>query len=309
MATGQRGRGGATTLPVAPAVAFVLVWSSGYIAGPYGVRTMGPLTLVAWRFALAALVAAGVALVLRRRPGIDRRMAARIALVGFVMNGLLFGLMYLGFAAGLSGTLGSLMHSLSPVLTALLAAVILRERLTRVQLIGFVVGVVGVLVVLGPDVSQAGGLVGVGLGVLGTLALSLGTLGQRWIGGRPDPIWSATLQFAVSAPPLWVLALATEGPYPVYDPAGAALALVYLAVANSVLGLLLLGALVRTRGAGSAASLFFLMPPVTAVLEWVVLHRSLNLREIVGLVIAVIGVAVATRAAGISRGQRPGPAV
>ncbi len=293
-------------LPVAPAVAFVLVWSSGYIAGPYGVRAMGPLTLVSWRFALAAVVAAAVALALRRRPGIDRRMAARIAVVGFVMNGLLFGLMYLSFAAGLSGTLGSLMHSLSPVLTALLAAVILRERLTRVQGVGFVVGVVGVLVVLGPDINRAGGLVGVGLGVLATLALSLGTLGQRWIGGRPDPIWSATLQFAVSAPPVWVLAVFTEGLYPVRDPMGATLTLVYLAVANSVLGLLLLGALVRARGAGSAASLFFLMPPVTAVLEWVVLHRSLSLREVIGLVIAVAGVAVATRASTVSRGRPPG---
>ncbi len=309
MATRQQGRARAPALPVAPAVAFVLVWSSSYIAGPYGVRSMGPLTLVAWRFALATVVAAGVALALRRRPGIDRGMAGRIAIVGFVMNGLLFGLMYLGFAAGLTGTLGSLMHSLSPVLTALLAAVFLRERLTRLQLVGFVIGVVGVLVVLGPDVSAAGGLVGVGLGALGTLALSLGTLGQRWIGGRPDPIWSATLQFAVSAPPLWVLALATEGPYPVHDPAGAALALAYLAVVSSVLGLLLLGALVRTRGAGSAASLFFVMPPVTAVLEWVVLHRSLSLRELLGLVVAVAGVAVATRAAGVSRGARPGAKV
>ncbi|MEO3937119.1 DMT family transporter [Dermatophilaceae bacterium Soc4.6] len=300
MAVDQR-RGESTSLPVAPAVAFVLVWSSGYIAGPYGVRTMGALTLVAWRFALAALVAAALALALRRRPGIDRAMAARIAVVGFVMNGLLFGLMYLGFAAGLSGTLGSLLHSLSPVLTALLAAVILRERLSRVQVVGFVVGVVGVLVVLGPDLDQAGGIVGVALGVLGTLALSLGTLGQRWIGGRPDPIWSATLQFAVSAPPVWVLALATEGLYPVSDPTGAALSLGYLAIANSVLGLLLLGTLVRARGAGAAASLFFLMPPVTAVLEWLVLHRTLTVRELAGLVIAVAGVAVATRR------RTPGP--
>lgn len=272
------------------------MWSSGYIAGPYGVKAMGALTLVAWRFALAAVLAALLALALRRRPGIDRRMAGRIALVGFTMNGLLFGMMYLAFAAGLSGTLGSLMHSLSPVLTALLAAALLRERLGRLQVVGFVVGVVGVLIVLGPDLDEAGGIVGVSLGVLGTLALSLGTLGQRWIGGRPDPIWSATLQFAVSAPPVWVLALATEGPYPVHDTGPAVASIVYLAVANSVLGLLLLGLLVRRRGAGAAASLFFLMPPVTAVLEWVVLHRALTLREVVGLVVAVGGVAVATRA-------------
>ena len=116
---------------------------SAYIAGPYGVRYIGPLTLVAWRFGIAAVVASGLALALRRRPGMDRRTVGRIALVGFVMNGFLFGAMYLAFRAGLSGTLGSLMHSLSPVLTALFAAVLLGERLTRAQVVGFVVGVVG----------------------------------------------------------------------------------------------------------------------------------------------------------------------
>ena len=40
-------------MPVLPAAAFVLVWSSGYIAGPYGVKGMEPLSLVAWRFILA----------------------------------------------------------------------------------------------------------------------------------------------------------------------------------------------------------------------------------------------------------------
>lgn len=297
-----RTRTAAPSLPLGPAVAFVVVWSAGYIAGPYGVRYVGPLTLVAWRFALAAIVASALALALRRRPGMTRHDIGRVALVGFVMNGFLFGTMYLAFRAGLSGTLGSLMHSLSPVLTALFAALLLRERLTRAQVVGFVIGVTGVLVVLGPDVRASGGLVGVGLGVLGTLALSLGTLGQRWIGHAPDPIWGAALQFGVSAPIVWCVALPLEGLYPVTDLGPALVALVYIAVVNSVVGLLLLGVLVRRGGTGAAASLFFLMPPVTAVLEWLVLHRTLGPREVGGLVIAVVGVAVATRS---SRARRP----
>ena len=145
-------------------------------------------------------------------------MVLRIGLVGFVMNGLQFGAMYLAFDAGLGATLGVLMHSLSPVLTALLAALLLRERLSRTQVVGFVVGVAGVLLVLGPDVDEAGGLVGLTFGVVGTLALSFGTLGQRWIGRAPDPLWSAAIQFAASAPPLWVLGLALEGTDVVDDP-------------------------------------------------------------------------------------------
>ena len=284
-------------LPLVPAAAFVLVWSSGYIAGPYGVEAMSPLMLVALRFVLAAVLAWGLARVLRGPLRVTRPDAVRIALSGFVLNGVQFGAMYLAFDAGLGATLASLMHSLSPVLTALLAAVFLGERLSPLQVLGFVVGVAGVLLVLGPDVEEAGGTVGLVCGVVSVLGLSVGTLGQRWIGHAPDPLWSGAIQFGVAAPPLLVLALVVEGTDVVEDPAAAGIALVYLAVVNSILGLGLLGILVRARGAGAAASVFFLMPPVTAVLAWLLLGETLDAREIAGLVITVVGVAAATRSA------------
>ena len=290
-------RSSAAHLPLVPAAAFVLVWSSGYIAGPYGVEAMSPLMLVAVRFVLAALLAWALARLLRGPLRVTRADAVRIGLSGLVLNGVQFGAMYLAFDAGLGATLASLMHSLSPVLTALLAAMFLGERLSPLQVSGFVVGVGGVLLVLGPDVDEAGGVVGVLCGVVSVLGLSMGTLGQRWIGHAPDPLWSATIQFAVAAPPLLVLALATEGTDVVRDPAAAGIALVYLAVVNSILGLGLLGILVRARGAGAAASVFFLMPPVTAVLAWLLLGETLDLREGIGLLITVIGVAAATRGA------------
>ena len=85
---------------------------------------------------------------------VTRADAVRIGISGFVLNGVQFGAMYLAFDAGLGATLASLMHSLSPVLTALLAAIFLGERLSPLQVVGFVVGVAGVLLVLGPDVDR-----------------------------------------------------------------------------------------------------------------------------------------------------------
>lgn len=293
------------SLPVIPAAAFVLVWSSGYIAGPYGVDGMKPLSLVAWRFILAAAIVAVLARVLRGPLRVDRHEATRIALAGFVMNGLQFGAMYLAFDAGLGATVGALLHSLSPVLTAVLAGLLLRERLTRVQVLGFVVGVAGVLIVLGPDVDEAGGAVGIGFAVLAVLALSFGTLGQRWIGHGPDPLWSAAIQFGVSGPPILLLALLLEGADPVIDVHRATVALAYLALVNSILGLVLLGVLVRRRGAGAASSVFFLMPPVTAVMAWLVLGETLTPREGIGLAVAVAGVAAATRSTGDAPEEPP----
>ena len=211
------------------------------------------------------------------------------------MNALQFGLMYLAFDAGLGATLGALLHSLSPVLTVVLAGMLLGEQVGRVQVLGLAIGVVGVVLVLGPDVDEAGGAVGIVLGLLSMLTLSLGTMGQRWIPRGTDPWWSASVQFAVCVPPLAVLALVVDGTGGVEHPGRGLAALLYLAAINSVVGLLLLGSLVRRGGAGASSSVFFLMPPVTAVMAYVVLGDTLGPLELVGLVVAVTGVAVATR--------------
>ena len=199
------------TLPLVPAAAFVLVWSSGYISGPAAVHAAAPFSVLGWRFVIAAVLAAGLALALRRPTRMDRAALGRVAAVGLVMNALQFGLMYVAFDLGLGATLASLFHALSPVLTALLAAALLGERVSLLQVGGFVVGVAGVLLVLGSDLGHAGGPVAVLIGGLSMLTLSLGTLGQRWIGAQPDLLWSAAVQFTVSAPPLLVLGWLTEG--------------------------------------------------------------------------------------------------
>jgi drug/metabolite transporter (DMT)-like permease len=281
-------------LPVVPAAAFVLVWSSGYIAGPAAVDAVAPFTVLGWRFLLAAGLGVALALVLRRPARMARDTLVRVALVGLVMNAVQFGFVYVAFELGLSATVASLFHSLSPVLTALLAAGLLHERLSWVQVGGFLLGVAGVLLVLGSDLEGTGGLVAVLLGATSMLTLSLGTLGQRWIGGHPDLLWSASVQFAVSAPPLLVTGWLVEGAWPVTDPAQAIVSLLYLAVVNSIVGLVLLALLVLRGGSGAAASLFFLSPPVTAVMAWLVLGETLGPRQVVGLLVAVVGVGAAT---------------
>ena len=249
--------------------------------------------MLALRFALATLIFVPITRWRRGPLRLDRQALLRVCLVGLVMNGVQFGFMYLAFEAGLGATLAALLHSLSPVLTVVLAGVLLGERVGRRQVLGLAVGVAGVVLVLGPDVDEAGGLLGLGLGLLGMLSLSLGTMGQRWIPPRVDPWWSASLQFAATTPVMVALALTLEGPDPVRDPVTGAVTVGLLAVVNSILGLVLLGAVVRRGGAGAGSSVFFLSPPVTAVMAWLLLGETLDVRELAGLVVATGGVALA----------------
>jgi drug/metabolite transporter (DMT)-like permease len=286
-----------TSLPLVPAAAFVLVWSSGYIAGPLGVAAVSPFWVVTLRFAVAAVLLYPLARVRHGALRISRQDLLRVTASGLVMNACFFGSVYAAFELGLHATVAALMHSLSPVLTAVLAGVLLGERLSRRQVLGFVVGVLGVLVVLGPDISHAGGVDGLLLGLVSLASLSLGTLGQRWIGVRIDAVWSATLQCAVCVPPLLLLAVLLEGAPSVSQPVQAVLSVLWMAAINSLVGLLLIGLLVRRSGAGASASLFFLMPPVTAVSAWLVLDETLSPLAVLGLVLSTIGVGIATRRA------------
>ena len=187
----------------------MLVWCTGYIAGPIAVDAIGPFSSLAYRFAIAALVAGVLAW---RRYGLPAVWTGvgRHAVVGLLLNAVQFGLMYVAFDAGLPPTLAALFHSLSPVITVLLAGLLLHERVRPIQVAGFVVGVAGVVVVLGPEVEEAGGPGGVLLGSLAALALALGWLGQRWTGPELPAEWSATVQFAVSVPPTLALGLLLE---------------------------------------------------------------------------------------------------
>ena len=276
------------------AAAFVVVWCTGYIAGPVAVDAAAPLSALTYRFGLAALMAGAYAWARHGFPG-SWAGTGRLAVVGLTINGLQFGLMYLAFGVGLEPTLGALLHSLSPVLTVLLAGFLLRERVRRVQVVGFVLGVAGVVLVLGPEVDAAGGPAGLVLGALGALCLSLGWLGQRGVHATLPPEWAATVQLAVSVPPLLVLGVATEGLWPVQDGPTLLWSVVWLAAVNSVAGLLLIQALVHEGGAGASSSVLFLSPPVTAVMAYLWFGDTLDLRELAGLAVAVVGVAVATR--------------
>ncbi len=112
-------------VPLLPAAAFVLVWSSGYIAGPAGVDVVEPFTLLTLRFGVAALLLAPLAWWLRGPMRMTRHELLRVGAVGLVLNAVQFGLMYVGFALGLGATLAALLHSLSPVLTVVLAGLLL----------------------------------------------------------------------------------------------------------------------------------------------------------------------------------------
>jgi drug/metabolite transporter (DMT)-like permease len=276
------------------APSFVLLWSSAFIAGAVGLRSAPPLLLTGIRFAAAGLILALVALV-TRAPWPRGRQLAHVIAAGLLLQAVQFGGFYWAMSLGLPAALVALVQGLTPVLTATAAWLLLGERSSRVQRLGFGLGAAGVVLAVAGRIDLHGGVaLAVIPAVVGLLGASLGMLYQQRFCSGMDLRSGTATQLLVSVPVLAVATLAIEHPR-VSHPLPLAGALAWLVVVNSIGTFTLMYAMLRHRSASQVSSLFFLTPAVTAILAYLILGQALGWLTIAGLLVSGAGVLLATR--------------
>lgn len=279
----------------ATAVAFVLVWCTGYIAGALMVAQAAPLTALVWRFGLAALafgafaVAAGVAWG-------DGRARLHSAVTGVLMLALQFGGVYLAFAWGASAGVAALVIGAMPLLVAALAVAAGDERLRASQWGGMALGLAGVALVVADRIDGHTPWPAWLALLAGLVGISVGTLYQKRHASRIDLRAGLALQNAAATLVLLPGAWWLEG-LRYADAAGFYLPMLWTVVVNSLGGFALLFVLIQRGAATGVAALFFLMPPVTAVFGVWILGEHLTALKGAGFALAALGVWLATRRA------------
>jgi len=270
--------------------AFVLLWSSAFIAGVIGVGAAPPLLLIAARFAGAGLLMALYSLAVRA-PWPRGKNLFHVAISGLLIQAVQFGAFYMALGLKLPAAVIALVQGLNPVVIALLASRMLGERATARQWLGFVIGGLGVLLAVSTVIRVS--VLGVVLCVVGLAGLSVGTVYQKRFAPDMDIRTGTATQFLISTP---VVALAWLAVEPVHVskwlPFG--LALAWMIAVNSIGAFALLYTLLRGSSASKVGTLFFLTPTVTAVLTWLVVGQTLRPAEIAGLVVAGTGVLLAS---------------
>ena len=191
--------------------------------------------------------------------------------------------------------LAALIVGIQPLLTAALVGQMLGERVSPRQWFGFVLGLVGVALVVEHKLTFAGAeLEGFLFCLLGLAAITLGTIYQKRFGGSMDLRSTSVIQFAASAAVMGVVAVAFEDMH--VDWTGEfVLALGWLCVVLSIGAITLLFVMIRQGAAGKVASLFYLVPPVTALMAWPMFGETLGLIGILGMGVAAVGVAFVNR--------------
>jgi len=276
--------------------AFVLLWSTGYPAARVALDHAAPFTVLVLRFACAGLIYAALAVV-RRAAWPRGRAALHTAVVGLLQLALQFGALYLAASRGVNVGLLALVIGTMPIVTAILGLAF-GEAVRPLQWLGFVFGFGGVALAVGQGIGpgHGAGTAAYVAVVVGLLAVSTGTLYQKRFGSQVDLRTGLALQHLVAASALVPFA-AYEGW--AAEPAAALFgSLAWMIAVNSMGAFALLFVLLRRGAVNQVAALFFLMPPVTALVDYLVLGDRLSVLKVSGIAAAAFGVYLATRPAG-----------
>ncbi|MEM0942870.1 MAG: DMT family transporter [Pseudomonadota bacterium] len=281
---------------------FVVLWSTGFIGAKLGSPHAEPMTFLTWRF---GLVVAGLALwiLLSRAAWPTWRQVRDAAIIGLMVQGVYLGGVFQAISWGTEAGVSALIVGLQPVLTALIAARAMGERLTPVQIGGMLAGVAGVSLVVARKLEAGiGDWWGVGLCVLSLVAISGGAVMQK-IRAAKTPMLSGNLvQFTAAGLGCGLLATAFETRQVTWHPEFI-FALGWLVVVLSLGAVTLYYILIRRGGASDVASLFFLVPPATAIFAWVLFEETFGWLEMGGIALAALGVLMVNRPGLFRRGR------
>lgn len=277
---------------------FVLLWATGFIGAKLGLPYAPPLKFLLWRFAVVIVLMTAIALASRALwpRGVQ---LWHVAVAGLLLQAGYLAGVFISLDLGMPAGVSALVVGLQPILTAVFVASTrssLRERIGPRQWAGFVLGFGGVgLVVsnkLGAGVFGWPAFVSV---VIALLSITAGTLYQKRYCGQQDLRTQSVVQFLAAGTLLLPLALVFET-RAIEWTGTFVFALLWVVLVLSLGAITLLLLLLRRGAATQVSSLMYLVPPVTALIAWVLFDEALTPLVWVGMALAVVGVALVVRA-------------
>ena len=272
----------------APGV-FVVLWASGFIGAKLGLSYAEPLTFLALRMA-AAVALLGVVTLLTRPKWPSPPGMLHSVVTGSLLHGLYLGGVFVAIENGLSAGMIALVVSLQPVLTSTLANRWFGERVRALQWLGLALGIAGVYLIV-RDKATTGNAAPFAWasGVVALLGITVGTLYQKRFGGGIDWRPGLCLQYAAAGLLFALGAVLFETRVVQWTPQFV-FAIGWLVLVLSFGAVWLLYFLIRRAAATRVVSLFYLTPPVTALMAWFLFDERLAPLALLGMAVCVAGV-------------------
>ena len=257
----------------------------------YATKDAGPLTFVCVRMFIAAGLLWLIATAMRA-PRMTRSDWSAATIVGVFMHAIYLGGVFVAIDNGLPSGLSALIAGLHPVATSVAARVFLREQLSRKQIVGIFLGLVGVCAVVIEKLDSADGGVTTAAMIammISIFGLTVGTLVQRALGKEMPLLRGTATQYLASGVVLAVVSGFSERWR--FEITGNTLfSLLWAVVVLSLGAVLLMMTLLTRHTATKVSSLFFLTPALSTIEGAILFGERLGALALVGLVVAIFGV-------------------
>ncbi|MGR8948039.1 MAG: DMT family transporter [Gammaproteobacteria bacterium] len=276
---------------------FVLLWSTGYLSSRILRPYIEPLTFSAIRFAAASLIL--IALVrYRQAPWPTKPITwMHLSICGVLIQGFFITGMMVAVNVGLDMGIAALVGGMQPILTAVLAICFLREEVSHRQHLGFGLGFLGLALVLYQSINLGNlPLEGLIISFLAVAGITFGTLYQKKYMVEVNLLSGTTVQFIAASVPVGALAMLLENGNITWN-VPVIITAVWLIVAQSIGAVLILFAMIKAGAVSKVSSLFYLVPPLCAVQGYVFFNERLTPVQLMGILLASLGVIVINRVA------------
>lgn len=273
---------------------FVFLWSTGFLGAKLGLPHAAPLAFLFVRYLLVIALVGLLALAWRAPWPRDGRTWLHIGVSGLLVHALYLGGVFMAIGAGLPAGVTALVVGLQPLLTATLAGRLLGETVLPRQWLGLGCGFVGIALVVSGRLGTDFGLAALWPALVALLGITAGTLYQKRFAPRFDWRSGAVAQFLPAALVTGVVVFALDD-FRIDWTGEFVFALGWLVLVLSVGAISLLNWLIHHGSAVNVASLFYLTPPTTALLAWLLFGETLTGGALAGMALAVWGVYLARR--------------
>ncbi|WP_414147693.1 DMT family transporter [Erwinia sp. BNK-24-b] len=271
-------------------IAFILLWSSGYIGGAFGVRYGEPFTMTFYRFALAAIIFLGVALKIKSKWPKTVKPYMHAVVVGVLLQALQFGGLYTGISRGVPAGQAALIVGLMPIFVIIGASLWLGEKLNWRDLPGSLLGVGGVAIVVASSLlERSTSLSGYAAVCLALVGITTGTLYQKKFLSGIDLWVGCFIQMVTASIIMFGLAYFTETMHVTHVVPYIA-SIGWVTLMNSVGALTLLYIMIRRGETSKATNLFHVIPATTQIMASLTLGEIPSGMAILGFIVSGAGV-------------------
>ena len=273
---------------------FILLWSSAFISGKIIVQDASPFAALSFRFALVTLGFFFYSLIKKEKIIVPFKYLFESVSTGVLFHGVYLGGCWYAFSIGMPAAIVALIVTLQPILTNILSGPLFGEKISWKQWLGIFLGFLGSLIVLGIDFGNELPLEGVLVSIGALAAITSGTLWQKKLGGKLSLAVSNGYQAIGGCIFNIILMFFLENPFIDFT-FSFILGMSHQIILVSFGAFTILMFLIKDGSVSKTTALFFLVPPTSAIMAFIFIDENLTSMDIFGLIIATVGVYIATR--------------